>query len=144
MGNRGTTPSWDDEQIARYGLFAHLGMMAAPHLAEAKRRAEKLIAEYLDEVMATLSDQSEETRERVKCGIPDTIIAYDMSKKGLTKDGWQVSIAMEMYEDSCRRAGKKYRTPYPDLPPREQLDFVRLVEAIVEVSETRSAQAETA
>lgn len=24
MGNRGTTPSWDDEQIALYGLFGHM------------------------------------------------------------------------------------------------------------------------
>lgn len=24
MGNRGTTPSWDEEQIRMYGLFGHL------------------------------------------------------------------------------------------------------------------------
>lgn len=28
MGNRGTTPSWDDEYIAKYGLFGPTGLFA--------------------------------------------------------------------------------------------------------------------
>ena len=28
MGNRGTTPSWDDQHIATYGLFGPFGLFA--------------------------------------------------------------------------------------------------------------------
>jgi len=27
MGNRGTTPSWDDEMIERYGLFGYFDLL---------------------------------------------------------------------------------------------------------------------
>lgn len=33
MGNRGTTPSWDEEEIAKYGLFEHI------HFTNTRRRA---------------------------------------------------------------------------------------------------------
>lgn len=28
MGNRGTTPSWDDEYVAQHGLFGPFGLFA--------------------------------------------------------------------------------------------------------------------
>lgn len=40
MGNRGTTPSGDDEQIAIYGLDNHLRMSRTSR-ADRRRRAER-------------------------------------------------------------------------------------------------------
>jgi hypothetical protein len=46
MGNRGTTRSWDDEEIAKYGLFGHLANvrrgLRRNELAHKRQRDEEL------------------------------------------------------------------------------------------------------
>jgi hypothetical protein len=39
MGNRGTTPSWDDEEIAKWGLFGHFDAVRR-HLDFPRRQRE--------------------------------------------------------------------------------------------------------
>ena len=48
MGNRGTTPSWDEEEIAKHGFDLHMSSLRVNRLSIAHREQklrEKLIAQ---------------------------------------------------------------------------------------------------
>lgn len=52
MGNRGTTPSWDDEEIAKYGLLGHFSnvrygyrVREVAHKKERRRKIRERIKE---------------------------------------------------------------------------------------------------
>ena len=145
MSNRGTSPSWDDEQIARYGLFPHLDMVAAPFKAEMRARHARLIQENsahalsflprdTPEARARIARTREEIDARIAYAIPRTFSALDLGDMAI--ETWRVSIAMDMYDNYCVRTGKKLRTPFPDLPTDEQQPFLDIIEAISQVWKT--------
>lgn len=58
MGNRGTTPDWDDEQIAKYGLVMHLssinrGIRMRAQIREQLTQKRKELIEVLNKILDT-------------------------------------------------------------------------------------------
>ncbi len=131
MGNYGTTPSWDDEQIARYGLFPHLNMISSRFRAEFERRRIELVEKHIEAVLLLLPENTEETRVRVARAMPRTFSALDLGDKAI--DFWKKFVATDLYDDYCIRTGQKLRTPFPDLSEGEQKPFFDIIEAISEV-----------
>ncbi len=136
MGNRGTTPSWDGEQIAKYGLFGHLEMVGRSLRTERARRNAKLVDENIDRVLIVLADSSEETRQRVSLAIPDVLTVLSMPKDTVMKT-WQERLASEMYEDWFRRTKKMGpMLKFSLLGNNERKTFFVVIEAIVKACST--------
>jgi len=130
MSNRGTGPSWDDEQIAKYGLFGHLDMVAAPLKQKlAQERAEQ-VRENIEPVLTLLQDYSEETALRASLAIPDVIGALALGDKAM--QNWQEIVASRICDDWSRRTDPSNPIYYFDLPPEEQSPFLKIVEVIIE------------
>lgn len=101
MGNRGTTPSWDEEEIAKWGLFGHWSFTTRRIRAEIRRQHAEQVAKYLEAVIALLPEDSEENRIRVARAIPQVIICREMGDTGFID--WKDRQARALYEDWCDR-----------------------------------------
>ncbi len=58
MGNRGTTPSWDEEEIAKYGLAAHWSFINRSHDARRKREVRRQLLDVLQQILKTKQEQN--------------------------------------------------------------------------------------
>jgi hypothetical protein len=142
MGNRGTTPSWDDEQIARYGLFPHLNMVASRFRDDMRRRHVELVEENISAVLALLPESTEETKLMIAHAIPRTLSALDLGDMAI--EHWRESVAYDVYNDYCVRTGQKFRTPFPDLSLGYKKQFFDILDAITEVWKMKHEVAPTA
>lgn len=131
MGNRGTTPSWDDEQIERYGLLPHLNMVASRFRADMRRRHAELVAENIAAVSALLPENTEEAKIMIARAIPRTLSALDLGDMAV--EYWRELVASDVYDDYCVRTGKKLRTPFPDLSLEDKKPFFDILDAIIKV-----------
>ena len=141
MGNRGTTPSWDDEQIAKYGFFEHMRMVAAPFMARDRERRAALVQEYIDDSLALLGSSTEEDKARVSVAIPDVIptLILRIANDTLLPE-WRRAIASDVYRDWYKRAHPNFSplVNFDDLAEEEKKPFYDVVEAIAQVWETRN------
>lgn len=133
MGNRGTTPDWDEEEIAKWGLFAHLSFTTRIQRAEFRRQQEEQVAKYLKTVMAVLPEDSEENRLRVAKAIPHVITCRTMGDTGFID--WKDRCAIALYENWCERSGKKLALRYDFIPFEERIGFLTIIYAILFVLE---------
>lgn len=128
--------SWDEEQVAKYGLAAHMGMTTAPFRRQAARINTKLVEENIDQVLALLSDTSEETRTRAVFAIPGLIIATGMPSN-LVRHNWREIHAGQIYEDWFERSScVGPMVPFNLLAAEEQEPFHKIVEAIISSQNT--------
>ena len=123
--------TWDDEQIAKYGLFMHLQAVSEPLRAERVRMHAKLVEENIDNVLALLPDVSDETRARATFAIPQVITALSMPVD-IVMANWRNRIAAEMYEVQFHRTSMMGpMAPFDILTPEEQGPFLAVIEAVV-------------
>ncbi len=138
MGNRGTTPNWDDEQISKFGLLDHFRMTAMSFKMELVRRREKQVANNIDQVLVLLNDSSEETRARAVVAIPDVINALTLGNMAMFN--WRRVIANRVYKDWFFRTGQPEPMPDFDLITTEdQTPFLEIVEAVVKSQDRTEA-----
>lgn len=132
MGNLGTTPSWDDEQIAKYGLFEHFDMVSRPFRTAQRRRNTALVEEHLNDVLELLPSPDEETRARVSFAIPNVINCLTVVDVGVARENWHYFLAEDVYEDSLRRSGMVGPfLLFEFLPEEKRLPFLDLISTII-------------
>jgi hypothetical protein len=137
MGNRGTTPSWDEEQIRKFGFFEHLHMVARPFRARAARRDAQMVSENIDAVLAVVptTEHTEEFRARISYAIPRVITCLSIGESVMT--AWQHQVATEIHADWTRRTGQKNPTIFPALTPEEQAPFHKIVATVTQALEKK-------
>lgn len=106
MGNRGTTPSWDEEQIAKFGFEMHYASISAPFRRRQARRNAELVDKHIESVLAQLGDTTDETRARASFAIPEVLSALFVASRGGARDNWREWEAFEIYENWFRRTNQ--------------------------------------
>ncbi|MBX4200440.1 hypothetical protein KW790_03225 [Candidatus Parcubacteria bacterium] len=142
MGNRGTTPNWDDEQISKYGIFGHFRMVSAPARAERARRDAKLVEENIGQVLSLLNDTSLDTLVRATYAIP-CLAKSLLLPEDLRLKNWRELVAREIYEDWFQNT-KQWgpAPPFEILSTEDQEPFYKVVEATVEALRMEVTMAE--
>lgn len=129
MGNYGTTPSWDDEQIAKHGFWEHLTMCASRDRARTLADRKKIVDKWINDVLALLPSQTEEDRARATAAIPDVLIALALGRMAM--QNWRGSIAGRVYDDWRKRTNQDSNVTFSQLAGEDQKPFLDVVEAVV-------------
>lgn len=137
MGNRGTTPNWDDEQIAIYGFMEFMDSIARRHRDEGAERKSTLVEQYIDDALSVLGHSSEEDKERLSFAIPEAISFLQMGDTALPN--WQETLAKWIYLNWRKRTNQtSLSKDFKSLSVEESLPFHNTVKAIIQVWETRN------
>lgn len=132
MSNRGTGPSWDEEEIRKYGLQAHL---RNTHVGRELRKIHGLAVQRLGAIMALLPKQNPEAHARAEAAS----LAVARRVVGLRADTLGDSrgtIAGEIYLDCRKRVQIGCRRDFKELNGQEQAPFYEVVDAAIKVHTT--------
>lgn len=136
MGNRGTTPSWDEEEIAKWGFDAHWEFTSRRIRQGIEQEHREQVAKYLETVIVLLPEDSPENRVRVASAIPQVISWRTIGALGFID--WKERIARGLYENWCERSGKKFPLRYSLCGMDVREPFLTIVYAILFVLESQS------
>lgn len=132
MGNRGTTPSWDEEEIAKYGFEMHYSFYNRRFRAADERRRAALVEEHLDDVLELMPNPTEEDQARASFTIPHVINCLAVVDLGKAIENWHEFLAEDVYKDSFRRNGQlRPCPPFKLLSEEERLPFLDLISTII-------------
>lgn len=143
MGNRGTTPSWDDEEIAKWGFFEHMRMVAAPFRAREAERKRALVSQYIDDALILLGHSTEEDRERLSFAIPHVVSCLQMGDRIAVPNSdqttWPEVVAAWTYSNWRKRTNQTaLPQDFQGLPEEVKQPFFAIVSAITEAWEKQN------
>lgn len=137
MGNRGTTPNWDDEQIAIYGFLEFMDSVSAPFRAREAERKSALVSEYMDDTLSALGNSGEEERARLSFAIPHAIGYLQIGNTAISD--WQKVLANLIYINWRSRTNPAPPLrEFKSLTEEEAQPFFEVIEAITQVWQSRN------